>query len=78
MSITPALPSQVIVSRWNSDEAPATLETVLTWARVTGPLAEAFYATVQTDKDEPYKSLTLLPGTEAVNMTNAMVSGGAA
>ena len=73
-----ALPSQAIVSRWNSDETPATLDTVLSWARVVGPLADAFLLAVGTDKDEPYKSLTLLTEEEAITMTNAMKVGGMA
>ena len=74
---TSALPSQAIVSSWNSDEAPATLETVLGWARATGPLAELCLAGVGADKDEPYRSLTLLSEEEAVTITNGLRMGGA-
>ena len=70
-----ALPSPALAKVWNSDENPATLATVLAWAKVSGPLEAAFLAAVDTTSDEPYKSLTLLSEEEAASMTEAMKIG---
>ena len=70
-----ALPSASLSKVWNSEDNPATLGTVLAWAKVSGPLEAAFLTAVDTTADEPYKSLSLLSEEEAASLTDAMKIG---
>ena len=69
-----ALPSQAVIKAWNEGEG-APLQTVLPWARVVGPLAEAFLRALDSTADGPYKSLMLISEGEAAEITNNVTIG---
>ena len=71
---TSALPSASVMKAWNDGEG-ATLQTVLTWARVAGPLATPFLTALDTSADKPYKSLMLISEAEAAEITYKVVIG---
>ena len=74
MAATGALPAPSVIKAWNEGEG-APIQTVLTWAKVSGPLAAAFLAALDAAADEPYKSLMLMSEDEAVQVTDAIKIG---
>ena len=71
MSFAGALPSPSVCKEWNEGDG-APLRTVLAWAKVSGPLAAAFYAALETTEEEPYKSLMLMSEDEAAQVTDSV------
>ena len=69
-----ALPSPAVIKARNEGEGTP-LQTVLTWARVIGPLAEAFLRALDSSADETYKSLMLISEGEAAEITSKVTIG---
>ena len=70
-----ALPSMALIGKWNDEETPASIGTVLTWAHVTGPLEQAFLKAVECDATEPYRSLSLLTEQDAEDLPKKIKIG---
>ena len=69
------MPSPALVAAWNAEDTAATFSTILDWCKISGGLRDGLLTALQSEADEPYRSLTLLSEEDASTVVDAVRVG---